>query len=259
MTPHASAVVRPEHTKAAAVEFWRFAFTVLVCLFHLEVNYRQTLLTSGSSAVEFFFVLSGFLIAMSASRRFSGSPEPVTAREARDKAVAFVVKKLRVIYPILIFVLLYVITINYRLMGSTFDKLQFLQNTEWELLLLTGTPLGYNNGLSPVIPLWFLTVLLLVGYVMTYVVYRHNDFMKFAAPVAGLLFYIYFALNSSTILDQPLRMGFTTAGMIRGISEMSFGVALFYLYEYLSVKQLGRFWRVLLSLAELYAIYRFFA
>jgi hypothetical protein len=59
------------------------------------------------------------------------------------------------------------------------DRLKALQNTEWELLILVGTPFGYNNGMAPVVPMWFLTALIVVGYVFTYLMHKHYDFMKF--------------------------------------------------------------------------------
>lgn len=257
--PHQTTTLKtPGSSRVLTVEFWRFAFTVLVCLFHLEVLMgNQKILLSGSSAVEFFFVLAGFTMAMSAKRNLAGRTTPVTTKEAHAKAVDFVKNKLKAIYPILILVLiLWLVVPSFMQTGS---KLQMAMNTEWELLMLVGTPFGYNNGLTPLIPLWFLTALLVVGYIYTYAIYKNYDFVKFAAPIIGILFYIYFALNAEKILDFFIPMGFLNAGMVRAIAEMSFGMSMFYLYEYLSKKKLGMVWRSILSLLELYAIYRFIA
>jgi peptidoglycan/LPS O-acetylase OafA/YrhL len=54
-------------------------------------------------------------------------------------------------------------------------------------------------------------------------------------------------------------MGFLTAGMVRAVAEIGLGVALFGLYAHLSKKKLGAFWIVVLTLLEIYAIYRYFA
>jgi peptidoglycan/LPS O-acetylase OafA/YrhL len=83
--------------------------------------------------------------------------------------------------------------------------------------------------------------------------------MKFAAPVIGILFYIFFAMNAEKILDFYIPMGFLNAGFVRGFAEMSFGMSIFYLYEYLSQKKFGIIWKILLTLLELYAIYRYFS
>ena len=241
-----------------SAEFWRFVFTVLVCLFHLEIYLgNQTVFPSGSSAVEFFFVLAGFTMAMSAKRNLAGRTEPVTVREAHAKAVKYVTDKLKIIYPVLIVVMLLGMLAPSFMPGES--KLHMAMNTEWEWLMLVGTPFGCLEGNAPLIPLWFLTVLLIVGYIYTYAIYKNYDFMKFAAPVLGILFYVFFALNAEKILDFYILMGFINAGMVRGFAEMSFGMSIFWLYEYLSKKKLGVVCRSLLTLLLVYAVYRFFA
>lgn len=263
MTLQPTAPHRSLSAKVSAVEFWRFAFTVIVCLFHLEIYFgNQTVFPSGSSAVEFFFILAGFTMAMSAARYYAGHSTPMSTKEAHAKAVDFVKNKLKAIYPVLIVaILLYLVLTPAMPMipGMTgTSKLEMLQNTEWEWLMLVGTPMGNQEGLAPIIPLWFLTALMVVGYLYTFAIYKKFDFIKFAAPAVGILFYIFFAQNAEKVLDFYLPMGFLNAAMVRGIAEMSFGVSIYFLYEYLSKKKLGIIWRSILSLAEVYAIFRFF-
>ena len=242
--------------KVSSVEFWRFVFTALVCLYHQEILFMKgKALPSGTSAVEFFFVLGGFLLAMSARSARKRHPEPFTAGEARARALEYVTKKLKVFYPILIPVLLLWLFACYT--GG--DKLQAAMDLDWDLLMMVGTPFGYRNGAAPIVPLWFLTVLLVVGYAYTYFISRHYEATLFAAPLLGVLGYSYFLLNSSLVLDFMAPMGFLTAGMVRGVTEMSLGVALYCLYDCLSKKKLAVGWRVVLSILEVYAVYRFFA
>jgi hypothetical protein len=196
-------------------------------------------------------------MAMSAKRSLASRTGPFSVREANAKAVEFVKGKLKAIYPILIIVMILWLVVP-SFMPKT-DKLHLAMNTEWEWLMLVGTPFGSLEGAAPLIPLWFLTVLLVVGYIYTYVIHRHYDFMKFAAPVIGILLYIFFALNAEKILDFYIPMGFLNAGMVRGFAEMSLGMSMFYLYEYLSQKKLGVIWKSLLTLLLVYAIYRYFS
>ena len=260
LPPRSDTLARPQSERILTVEFWRFAFTVLVCLYHAEIFFGSPkFMPSGSSAVEFFFIIAGFLMAKSAKRNLAGRDKPVTVREAHAKAVDYVKKKLKAFYPVLIVVLLLSVLV-YPIFQSTFvDRLKNLQNTEWEMLMLVGTPFGYNDGMTPIVPLWFLTHLLIVGYIFTFALYKNYDFMMFIAPVLGILFYVYFALNSSLVLDFYVKMGFLNAGMVRAIAEMSLGVSIYALYEYLSKKKLGMGWRIVLSLLEIYAIYRLFS
>jgi peptidoglycan/LPS O-acetylase OafA/YrhL len=252
---------RPLGEKVSTVEFWRFAFTVIVCLYHLEIYFgRQTVFPSGSSAVEFFFILAGFTMARSAARYYSGRTESMTTRQAHAKALDFVKNKLKAIYPILIIsIFLYIVLTPVMPMPGmqATSKLQMLQNTEWEWLMLVGTPFGNQAGYAPIIPLWFLTALIIVGYLYTFAIYRKFDFIKFAAPAIGILFYMFFVQNAEKVLDFFLPMGFLNAAMVRGIAEMSLGMSVYFLYEYLSKKKLGIVWQSILTLLELYAIFRF--
>jgi len=107
--------------------------------------------------------------------------------------------------------------------------------------------------------MWFLTGLLLVGYVYTYLSYRHYDLFRFLAPLIGILGITYFTLNSTFILDFYVKMGLFTAGMVRAISSMALGATVFFIYDRLKERRFSTVGIVLLSLLEVYAIYRFFS
>ena len=249
----------PKVKKVYTIEFWRFVFTTLVCIYHLEVFFiqRKVMLT-GSSAVEFFFVLAGFLLAMSAKRERANRLAPISVKDAHGKALEYVKRKCIAIYPILAIVIILGALVYPMMPASLLGRLEVLKNTEWEWLMLIGTPFGFADGNTLIIPMWFLTHLLLGGYIYTYALNRHYDFMMFAAPVIGVLGYIFFALNSSFILDFMIPMGFLNAGMVRAFAEMALGISLFMIYEYITAKKLRLIWQILLSILELYAIYRLF-
>ena len=106
-------ITKKKNARIASVEFWRFLFTVLVMLYHLEIYYTSgKLFPSGTSAVEFFFVLSGFLIALSAGHWFEKHPEPLSAKEAGIRATQFVWKKIKALFPVIVMTLIIHIAIN---------------------------------------------------------------------------------------------------------------------------------------------------
>ncbi len=265
MSEHAETLANKKRSaRISSVEFWRFLFTVLVCLYHLEISFvRGKHLPSGTSAVEFFFILAGFLIAMSANKSLAGRSDKVTTKEAAAKAVDFVWKKIKAIYPILLVALILRYAIpsssSFSFIGQDTSKLSQILNSEWDLLFMVGTPFGYNNGMTAIVPLWFLTALLVVGYIYTFLIYKNYDLTMFLSPVLGVLFLSYFGLNSSLILDFNIKMGFLTAGMVRAFAEIGLGIALFGLYNRIAQKKLGAFWIIALTLLEIYAVYRYFA
>lgn len=262
--------VRLKKDRVMSVEVWRFAFTVLVSVYHLELFFfsSKNYFPSGTGAVEFFFILAGFTLAMSAKRRMEQRDTPLTPKEAHALAIDFVKKKLKAIYPILVLVIILgfiVYPIILKATGTFWYTeseggiLGSLMRLEWEWLLMVGTPFGFNDGYAPIIPMWFLTALLVVGYIYTYAIHRHYDFVRFAAPVIGVLGYILFTLNSTDLRDHAIAMGFLNAGTLHAVSEMALGISIFQLYEYLSKKKFNLFWKILLSLFELYAVYRLFS
>ncbi len=257
---NAEALPARKTKRVSSVEFWRFVFTVLVCLYHFEIYFpKREVFLSGSSAVEFFFVLAGFLIAMSAAHKRERQLEPVTTRQAHLMAIDFVKKKMVAILPVIIcWIVIYVLTLDEMMMMGQ-SRLEILMNREWELLFLVGTPFGFNNGFAPNVPMWFLTCLLVMGYIYTFAINRYYDFTRFAAPIIGVMLYIYFGLHTSSTLDHNIAVGFSTAGMVKGAAEIALGISVYQLYEHLSKKKLNIAWRVVISLLELYAIYRFFA
>ena len=256
-----SAVRLPAGKKrVSAVEFWRFVFTVMVSLYHMELFFvKKSLFPSGSGAVEFFFVLAGFLLALGAEGRHRHRDgAAATPKEAADRALSYAKNKLKAIVPVVLCWLVLHLLVAPGLADFK-SKLDFLMNAEWEALLMVGTPMGFNNGLAPNIPMWFLTSLIVAGYVYTYLMERHFDLMRFLAPVIGVLGITFFALKTTTVLDHNIAVGFMTAGTVKAFSEMALGIGLFFLYARLRERSPKLWMRLLLQIVELYVIFRLFS
>ena len=245
-----------KNDRIASVEFWRFFFTVLVCLYHLEIWYSKgKLFPSGTSAVEFFFLLSGFLAALSASRRFG--ERQAAPGEACALATNWVWQKVKAIFPVLLITLIVYVLLN----GAGYRRtwLENALNLEWELLFMVGTPFGYGKGFVPIVPLWFLTALFIGGYVYVYLLARNFHFTLYLAPLAGVVLYAYFTLNSALVLDFNVKMGLLTAGTVKAFAEMGLGIALFRLWDRLREREWRLPGRLLLTLLLLFSLYRYFA
>ena len=256
-----SAVRLPAGKKrVSAVEFWRFVFTVMVSLYHMEIFFvKKSLFPSGSGAVEFFFVLAGFLLALGAEGRHRHrGGAAASPKEAADRALSYAKNKLKAIVPVVLCWLVLHLLVAPGLADFK-SKLDFLMNAEWEALLMVGTPMGFNNGLAPNIPMWFLTSLIVAGYVYTYLMERHFDLMRFLAPVIGVLGITFFALKTTTVLDHNIAVGFMTAGTVKAFSEMALGIGLFFLYARLRERSPKLWMRLLLQIVELYVIFRLFS
>jgi peptidoglycan/LPS O-acetylase OafA/YrhL len=127
---------------------------------------------------------------------------------------------------------------------------------------MVGTPTGFNNASSastPIVPLWFLTPLIAIGYLYTFLVNRKYNLMMFAAPLIAVLGFTYFTLNSENVLDFYIKMGLFNAGTVRAISEMAMGISLYQLCAYIKKRDWKLPGIIMLQLLELLAIYRYCA
>ena len=268
-----------------SVEFWRFAFTFILILYHLEIFFAREvrIFPSGTTAVEFFFMIAGFTIAMAAANRIeSGETREMTTREAHGMAIDFIKKKLIVIYPILAvslviaFVVIPMISALQQPAFGTFvlpgsepgfwarflEQINVLISSEWEWLMLVGSPFGLGavglEGLTaPILPLWFLTPLLTIGYLYTFLVYRKYDLMMFLTPLIAVVGHIYIGLHSHVSFHFSIQMGIFDAGAMRAVAQMALGISIYQLYTYLKKRDwtLGK--KIFLQIIELFAIYRF--
>ncbi|MCL2227318.1 MAG: acyltransferase family protein [Oscillospiraceae bacterium] len=265
------------------VEFWRFAFTVILCLYHLEIFYTVRIFPSGTTAVEFFFILAGFTIAMTASNKLEAlGVRELDNRAARSMAVDFAKKKLKAIYPVLTAgLILGLVVVPLMFPPPAFpafgfapapeplsfgarllERIGVLFSSEWEWLMMVGSPMshgtvGYMLMSSPIVPLWFLTPLFTIGYLYSFLMHRKYDLMMFLAPLIAVLGHIYFALNTSISFSFNTQMGFLDSGAMRAVMQMALGISMFQLYQYLINLEWTFPKKVFLQIVEIFAVVRF--
>ena len=97
------------------------------------------------------------------------------------------------------------------------------------------------------------------GYVYVYLLARNFHFTLYLAPLAGVVLYAYFTLNSALVLDFNVKMGLLTAGTVKAFAEMGLGIALFRLWDRLREREWRLPGRLLLTLLLLFSLYRYFA
>ena len=74
------------------IELWRFIFTILICLLHFGTKINNTVyFRGGYIAVEFFFILSGYLLMVKVNNNYS------------DNQLDFTLQKIKRLYPHIFF------------------------------------------------------------------------------------------------------------------------------------------------------------
>ncbi|MDR3277216.1 MAG: acyltransferase family protein [Oscillospiraceae bacterium] len=244
-----------ENRRNYTLEFWRFFFSLIICAFHFESIFEKwTVAEAGFMGVEFFFMLSGYLIAQSYARREAVLSCPMSAKEALNISVKYVANKIKLILPTLFVILILFVFVFAQ--GSLLEKVRHAMNMEWDFLMLSGTSFGWNAGNLFMPTAWFLTAILAVGYVVTFFMNWKPDVLKFLAPVAALLLYSYFGSNTDRLLEHELSFGFLDTGFIRAFAGMGLGVTAHMLCAAASGKKFGKIKLILLNVLELYVVCR---
>ncbi len=239
-----------KQSRNKAVELWRLLFTVSIVLNHSMVLpwYRTNrgYLWCTSLGVEFFFVLSGYLMASSVRRM------PVACTSLGEDTWRFMWRKVKAIYPVFLFAGVFELLIAYTLRGgvsSTTSYSAFL----WDLLFLRAAGLG-NGSEMMVGASWYLTAMLLGMALMFPLLRKYTDtFLHIIAPLLTVFLCGWFMLKFNK-LDRQLQFsdGGICLGLLRSIACMSAGCWSFLIVEKIKAvdDKGGRFRRVLWTAAE---------
>ena len=202
-----------------SLDFLRFVFMLFICVWHYVGTFPWLHLTHGYVGVEFFFILSGALLYKS------------FLTHSNQGALAYTEKKIKKFYfeYLLTLILLFCIFRYNSFLGDFNTSLLALLNFVQQALFLQNLGI-FSDSVNP--PAWYLSVLIYMGALL-YSCLRLNK--RYAI---GLFFPLLCLLGFSSLfsfsdsLDSPYgtHMGVIDIRLIRGASEMSLGILLYYFY-----------------------------
>ena len=209
------------------IEILRFVFAFIVLLHHSRylLGDDNCYFLGGSLGVEFFFIVSGYLMMNTVDRIVSSknyNTIPVDKNLANETA-SFIKKKVQAIlpqFPIAWFIgLLFVIILNHMTIVDAFEE--FKQDF-WELSLLKMTGI-YYGGLDGV--MWYISSMLICMTILYPLLRKFPHMMrKIWCPFLALMF-----LGMMCILDghprNPTKIySFIYKGNIRAFAEICIGI-----------------------------------
>lgn len=199
------------------IEFWRFVFTCIVCLMHFETVYFDgvnKIFACGYLGVEFFFILSGFLMMKHAKKN-------------DETAVRYIFGRIKRFAPSL--VISYCILIIHSILQFKWGPVQTMQEIYkhiWEYLLLNSLGINWEiwNGVT-----WYISALLIASYFLYWMIKRNEKcFVEFIGPLLIFFIYSWYAFQG-TGLDYHLYWErICTSAISRAVGGMSIGCILFY-------------------------------
>lgn len=201
------------------IDLMRFILTCSVVMIHLITGYlkeRIGFLRGGTIAVEFFFVLSGFLLAASADRANKDQPLwQATWKTMKGKVCG--------IWPVWIVALgarmvTKIITGN---MGLGKIRLMVEESTSGYLML---TQLGLIDNAAIKFS-WYIPVMLLCSLALYPVLFRkRKEFTYTLAPLVTIFGLTYMFKATGSLFTRNVWIGFTWSATVRGLCEMCLGV-----------------------------------
>lgn len=202
------------------IDLMRFILTLCVAVTHLVNAHlvpQLSVLRGGTMSVEFFFVLSGFMLAASASRADKTIPTWSSTWTMMKRKVAS-------IYPAWI---LMMAVECFRRQDFAFRPLKFLEMIqESASSFLMATTLGLTDNIS--IPYsWYIPVMLLCTLMLWPILLKWGKTFAYTwAPIIALFgcAYMFHDFNKLWVRTDAW-LGFTYPSVVRGLAEMSLGVA----------------------------------
>lgn len=244
------------------IDILRLVFALIIMLHHSRyfLGYDRCVFAGGSLAVEFFFIVSGFLMA----KKAAGPGSPAAEKEGGDFGTArFLLGKLDAVLPEMLAGWL----IGFAVIAAA-DSLPAVSLADklkeylWEPLMLrmTGIYTGGFNGVT-----WYISSMLLCMAVLYPLTRRYPDMMtKVAAPMISLLLLGYLCRNFDHPREPSEWLGFTFKGNIRAMAEISLGIAAYRISARISRIEFRRTGEWLITIAEsalyfAYILYMFLA
>lgn len=231
------------------IDLLKFVFSVIIVLFHTfhynEIDGIRPFI-GGNVAVEFFFLVSGFLMAQSASRvRLEQSG---LGGETKN----FMFRKIRGLFPefgiawIIGFIVMQLAEESVSIVSIIKDFLTGL----WELFFLRMS--GLTDFRANVVT-WYISAMLLAMLVLYPLLIKYKDtFFYIIAPCVSI-FLLGYICKTVGHLGGPTKWdGFYFRGVLRAFAELSLGCILWKISQTMLRFQYTRLARTLFSIIELF-------
>ncbi len=249
------------------IEFLRFFFSMAVLIFHLgkyiigEPSLKTLkfgLFPHGAMGVEFFFLVSGYLMAKKIFKNLQGNNESTDLTNSKDY-LGFIYGKIKgfatehtlaFIITLISFILVNNIT------GSEVITTVIGSIPAFFLLQMSGINIVNPNHVE-----WYLSSMLLVMAVIYPLCKKHYyKFTRYIAPVASIFILGYMIKTTGMLTGVSTWTGFMYKSVLRAFCCVSLGTTAFEVSRYLSEKSFTSKQRWLFTVCEigLFAVIAFY-
>lgn len=243
--------------KIVGIELLRFIFAMLIVLGHAWDEFHTNdlpwyVVRQGAIGVEFFFILSGILMAKSV---YKEQPMIETYDQIGEKTIGFLKKKYVAIFPThaIVFLIMFVdvCLVKQWNIATALNKFLFTL-PELFLVQMSGLKLGTNVNPND----WYLSSMFL-AMLITYPLLRkyRSLFTKVIAPVVTfiLLGYLFQTTGKITPSNTVVMGGLFLKGSLRAVAEICLGASVYEVVIYIDSLEMSRIRKIGFGCAELFA------
>lgn len=231
----------------AEIEIWRFLMAMVIVNCHCMYLRCGLIFPFGRIGVEFFFLLSGYLLAASAMRQVSKKPNP-TWNEIHNETASLIGKRFASFFPETLIVCVLTCAIYCIIYYSHLtDCIMMCSRSLFGdvfCLRMTGLVGGGSNGAA-----WYLSTLMLSSALL-YPILRRWGVSPAYCSVGWLLLGAIYLKGTACDLGGIREIIGTYKGNIRGFSEMLIGASLLPLTMKIRNVPFSRFGRLVLTLIK---------
>ena len=207
------------------IELMRFICAIIIVLYHFDdAMDKRRFFASGSLAVEFFFILSGYLMMAYIDRQNNTQAGYNLGKETFQ----FLGRKVKALYPEVL--IAYIIGFVVRCMAenkSFSGGVWLAVDSIWEVALLRQTGLALK-GINPVT--WYISTMLMSMAIYYPLLRKYKEMMShILIPLASLLVLGWLCQNYTSPLDPSKWLGWAFKGAVRGFGEIGMGVVCYQL------------------------------
>lgn len=212
------------------INHWRIVFTYTIMAFHLFNSYGKA--TGWYIGVEFFFIVSGFLLA---KKEHTTADDKASPSLNYRGGVLYVIHRIKQLYPHYLFSFI----ISFIVFGiiNKYSLIQYIKGLYGslpEIFMMSMCGLNLKTMIN--VPTWYLSVLIIAGYFL-YTLLRANKqvFLYLLAPMGILVIYTYFyryagCIHYSSLGENIVKGLYGNLPLFRGVADMSVGILLYHLW-----------------------------
>lgn len=210
------------------IDILRFVFSLVILLFHYKEWLVPTVFKHGNIGVEFFFVVSGFLMAKHVEKSRERGPLPTTLSGITGTTWNYIYGKTKTFFRYYISAILVKVTV-YDLVVKKIGIRQLFVELARSIPVFSLTFMGisYNASSFQVPNTWYLSAMLISILILFPILLRSYDgSTKIAFPLLALFILGYITNNYGSFGDIDLWIGFCYKSVFRAIGEMALGASL---------------------------------